>query len=269
MGPVFLIPFPAIDPTLVSIGPISIRWYALAYIFGLLIGWRYVRALAEKNPSHIKPQQIDDLLVWITLGVILGGRLGYVIFYKPAYFIENPESILQLWNGGMSFHGGLVGCILAGWAFAKRSGIPALHIGDLCGAAGPIGLFLGRLANFVNGELWGRASDLPWAMIFPADRLSIPRHPSQLYEAFLEGIILFIVCWAVVRKEKFRHMHGLTFGVFITGYGAARFFIEFAREPDAHLGYIFAGATMGQLLSLPMVLVGGFFIIRAQHANKR
>ncbi len=228
MGPVFLIPFPAIDPTLVSIGPISIRWYALAYIFGLLIGWRYVRALAEKNPSHIKPQQIDDLLVWITLGVILGGRLGYVIFYKPA-----------------------------------------LHIGDLCGAAGPIGLFLGRLANFVNGELWGRASDLPWAMIFPADRLSIPRHPSQLYEAFLEGIILFIVCWAVVRKEKFRHMHGLTFGVFITGYGAARFLIEFAREPDAHLGYIFAGATMGQLLSLPMVLVGGFFIIRAQHANKR
>ena len=268
MGPIFIIPFPAIDPTLISIGPFAIRWYALAYIIGLLLGWRYVRVLAEKSPNHIRSNQIDDLLVWITLGVILGGRLGYVVFYQPLYFIENPQNILQIWKGGMSFHGGLIGCVIAGWIFAKRSGIPALHVGDLCGAAGPIGLFLGRLANFVNGELWGRATDVSWAMVFPKDRYGVPRHPSQLYEAFLEGIILFVICWIIIRREKFRKMYGLTFGVFIGGYGVARFVIEFAREPDAHIGFLFAGATMGQMLSLPMILIGGFFILRSRHAIK-
>ncbi len=168
----------------------------------------------------------------------------------------------------MSFHGGLIGCVIAGWIFAKRSGIPALHVGDLCGAAGPIGLFLGRLANFVNGELWGRATDVSWAMVFPKDRYGVPRHPSQLYEAFLEGIILFVICWIIIRREKFRKMYGLTFGVFIGGYGVARFVIEFAREPDAHIGFLFAGTTMGQILSLPMILVGGFFILRSRHAIK-
>ena len=224
--------------------------------------------LAEKSPNHLRTNQIDDLLVWITLGVILGGRLGYVVFYQPLYFIENPQNILQIWKGGMSFHGGLMGCVIAGWIFAKRSGIPALHVGDLCGAAGPIGLFLGRLANFVNGELWGRATDVSWAMVFPKDRYGVPRHPSQLYEAFLEGIILFVICWIIIRREKFRKMYGLTFGVFIGGYGVARFVIEFAREPDAHIGFLFAGATMGQMLSLPMILVGGFFILRSRHAVK-
>lgn len=263
----FVLPFPAIDPTLIEIGPFAIRWYALAYIVGLLLGWRYVRGLSEKPPVLLKRDDIDDLLVWITLGVILGGRLGYVLFYKPAFFLENPAEILQLWQGGMSFHGGLLGCVLAGLLFARKKGVPALYVGDLCAAAGPIGLFLGRLANFVNGELWGRASDVSWAMVFPADREQIPRHPSQLYEAALEGLVLFVVLFLLARREAIRKRHGLIFGVFIAGYGAARFLVEFAREPDAHLGYLFAGASMGQLLSVPMILLGVFFVLRARRAD--
>jgi len=257
------LPFPAIDPTLVEIGPFAIRWYALAYIVGLLLGWRYVRGLAAKPPSHLDIRQIDDLLIWITLGVILGGRLGYVLFYKAGYFIDHPLEALQLWNGGMSFHGGLIGCIVGGYVFARRAGVPPLHVGDLVAAAGPIGLFLGRLANFVNGELWGRETDVAWAMRFPADPAGLLRHPSQLYEAFLEGIVLFAVLWLLARRESVRRRHGLIFGVFIAGYGLARFLVEFAREPDAHLGYLFAGATMGQLLSLPMILIGAGFAVRA------
>jgi phosphatidylglycerol:prolipoprotein diacylglycerol transferase len=257
------IPFPAIDPTLVEIGPFAIRWYALAYIVSLLVGWRYVRSLAAKTPNHISVAQIDDLLVWITLGVILGGRLGYVFFYKPAFFIANPIEILQVWQGGMSFHGGLLGCIVAGYVFARRQGAPPLHIGDLCAAAGPIGLLLGRLANFVNGELWGRASDVPWAMIFPADPAQTPRHPSQLYEALLEGVLLFVILWLLARREAIRKRYGVIFGVFIAGYGLARFLVEFVREPDAHLGILFAGVSMGQLLSLPMIVVGVAIVLFA------
>ncbi len=262
-----VLPFPAIDPTLVEIGPFAIRWYALSYIVGLLLGWRYVRSLAEKPPNHLSTPQIDDLLVWITFGVILGGRLGYVLFYKPLHFLSNPMDILQVWQGGMSFHGGLLGCVVAGYLFARRKNVPPLHIADLVAAAGPLGLLLGRLANFVNGELWGRASDAPWAMVFPADPLQVPRHPSQLYEAFLEGVVLFVVLWLLARRERVRRQYGLVFGVFIAGYGLARFLVEFAREPDAHLGFLFAGATMGQLLSLPMILIGAFFVIRARKVH--
>jgi len=262
--PALVIPFPAIDPTLVEIGPFAIRWYALAYIVGLLVGWRYVRSLAARAPSHLSETDIDDLLVWITLGVILGGRLGYVLFYKPLYFIDNPLDALQVWQGGMSFHGGLIGCVLAGYVFARRRNLPALHVGDLCAAAGPIGLFLGRLANFINGELWGRATDAPWAMVFPGDPTQTPRHPSQLYEAALEGVLLFVVLWLLARREHVRARYGTILGVFVAGYGAARFCVEFAREPDAHLGYLFAGASMGQLLSLPMILIGVALIVRAR-----
>lgn len=259
-----VLPFPAIDPTLVEIGPFAIRWYALAYIVGLLVGWRYVRGLAAKAPNHLSVEHIDDLLVWITFGVILGGRLGYVLFYKPAYFAANPLEALQVWQGGMSFHGGLLGCIVAGYIFSRRKGVPPLHVGDLCAAAGPIGLFLGRLANFVNAELYGRASDAPWAMVFPTDPERIPRHPSQLYEAFLEGVVLFALLWLIFRRESARRRYGTIFGMFIAGYGIARFLAEFAREPDAHLGYLVAGATMGQMLSLPMIVIGGIFVWRAK-----
>jgi phosphatidylglycerol:prolipoprotein diacylglycerol transferase len=261
------IPFPAIDPTLIEIGPFAIRWYALAYIGGLLLGWRYVRGLAAKNPNHLTLAHIDDLLVWITFGVILGGRLGYVLFYKPAYFASHPLEALQVWQGGMSFHGGLLGCIIAGYVFARLKKIPPLHVGDLCAAAGPIGLLFGRFANFVNGELWGRASDVPWAMVFPGDRLQVPRHPSQLYEALLEGLLLFVVLWLLARRETIRKQYGLIFGVFIAGYGIARFTIEFAREPDRHLGFLFAGATMGQMLSIPMIILGLFFVLRARRLH--
>lgn len=266
--PMLVIPFPAIDPTLVEIGPFAIRWYALAYIVGLLVGWRYVRWLAEKPPALLTGEHIDDLLVWITLGVILGGRVGYVLFYRPDIIVENPLEILQVWHGGMSFHGGLLGCILAGYLFARRKGVPPLHVGDLCAAAGPIGLLLGRLANFVNGELWGRASDVPWAMVFPADPAQTPRHPSQLYEAALEGLVLFVVLWLLARRETVRRRHGLVFGVFIAGYGLARFLVEFAREPDAHLGLFVAGATMGQILSLPMILFGAAIVIWARRGGR-
>ncbi len=259
-----VLPFPAIDPTLVEIGPLAIRWYALAYIVGLLVGWRYVRGLAAKAPSHLDADRIDDLLVWITFGVILGGRMGYVLFYKPAYFAANPLEALMLWHGGMSFHGGLLGCIVAGYIFARRKNIPPLHVGDLCAAAGPIGLFFGRLANFVNAELYGRPSDAPWAMVFPSDPAALPRHPSQLYEALLEGVVLFALLWLIARRESVRRRYGTIFGMFIAGYGVARFLAEFAREPDAYLGYLLAGATMGQLLSLPMIAIGGFFIWRAR-----
>ena len=264
----FVIPFPAIDPTLVEIGPFAIRWYALAYIGGLLLGWRYVRWIAERPPRLISGEQIDDLLVWITLGVILGGRLGYVVFYKPQFFLENPLEILQVWQGGMSFHGGLLGSIIAGYIFARRRGAPPLHVGDLCAAAVPIGLLLGRLANFVNGELWGRATDVSWAMIFPGDPEQLPRHPSQLYQAGLEGLVLLIVLFLLARQERVRRRHGFIFGAFIAGYGVARFIVEFAREPDSHLGLLLAGASMGQLLSLPMIVGGvAIMIIVSRRAN--
>lgn len=264
----FVIPFPAIDPTLIEIGPFAIRWYALAYIAGLLLGWRYVRWISERPPRLISGEQIDDLLVWITLGVILGGRLGYVIFYKPEFFLDNPLGILKVWQGGMAFHGGLLGSIIGGYIFARRRGVPPLYVGDLCAAAVPIGLLLGRFANFVNGELWGRATDVPWAMIFPGDPEQLPRHPSQLYQAGLEGLVLLVVLFLLARQERVRRRHGFIFGAFIAGYGAARFIVEFAREPDAHLGLLVAGASMGQLLSLPMIVVGiAIMIVVSRRAN--
>jgi phosphatidylglycerol---prolipoprotein diacylglyceryl transferase len=254
-----VIPFPAINPVLISIGPFAVRWYALAYIVGIIAGWFYARALiaSEKLWGGKAPFTVidfDDFVVWITLGIILGGRIGYVLFYNLPHFAANPIEIFQLWNGGMSFHGGVIGCILAIVLFARRRHIPVLSLADVTAAVAPIGLFLGRLANFINGELWGRPTDVPWAMIFPHGG-PIPRHPSQLYEATLEGVVLFIVLAFLVRAGALKRP-GLMTGVFAIGYGCARIFCEFFREPDVQLGFLWGGLTMGMLLCVPLVIAG-------------
>ena len=254
-----VLPFPDIDPIAVALGPIAIRWYSLAYIVGLVAGWRYCRRLAARPPKAIDPDAFDDFLLWATLGVVLGGRLGYVLFYKPAFFIDNPLEVFVLWRGGMSFHGGAAGVILAIILFARKRGVSSLSLGDLVACAAPIGLFLGRLANFVNGELYGRAADVPWAMVFPFDPEQVPRHPSQLYEAALEGIVLFLLLYFLARRGWLERP-GAIGGAFLAGYGLARIVVEFFREPDAHLGFLLGFTTMGQVLSLPLVIAGAILI---------
>ncbi len=260
-----LLPFPNFDPVLLHLGPISIRWYALAYIVGLLIGWWGMRRLVRRPPPVATLLQVDDFLTWATLGVILGGRLGYILLYQPGLYFAHPLYILQVWNGGMSFHGGLTGVVIAIILFCRREKIPLLRFADCLAVVAPVGLFLGRCANFINGELWGRAAppDLPWAMIFPHDALQIPRHPSQLYQALLEGVLLFALVFALSRIERLRASPGFLTGVFFTGYGFARIVGELFREPDEFKGYLWGGATMGQLLSVPMVLAGLAFVAYA------
>ena len=259
-----LLPFPAIDPVLIQIGPFAIRWYALAYITGLLIGWRYMLRFSREEGAGLRPKEVDDLLLWVTLGVLLGGRLGYVLFYNPAYYWANPVEALALWQGGMSFHGGLLGVVLAMAAFARSRRLKLLAIADPLARTVPIGLFLGRLANFVNGELYGRPSDVPWAMIFPADADRVPRHPSQLYEAAGEGILLFALLWWLARKTDFRARPGWLSGAFCAGYGVARLVAELFRQPDAQIGFLVGGATMGQLLSVPLLAFGLYLMARAR-----
>ena len=266
MPPLFVLPFPAFDPVLVSIGPFAIRWYALAYIGGILLGWLYARALTRaKNLWGGEPplalDDIDDFILWVTFGIILGGRLGYVLFYNPAHFAAHPLEILELWHGGMSFHGGFLGCVAAVMLFGWKRKIRILSLGDLTCATAPIGVFLGRLANFINGELWGRASDVPWAMVFPGAGPA-PRHPSQLYEAALEGVILFILLYLLIRGGALRRP-GLILGAFALAYSLARGFSEFFREPDAQLGFLWGGVTMGMLLSIPLALAGIILIVQA------
>jgi phosphatidylglycerol:prolipoprotein diacylglycerol transferase len=239
----------------ISIGPISIRWYALAYVTGLLIGWRLMMRLARRPGSPVTPLMVDDFLVWAILGVILGGRLGYILVYNLDQYLREPLAILEVWHGGMSFHGGMLGVTLAIVLFARSRGVPVLALADLISPVVPIGLFFGRLANFINGELFGRPADVPWAMVFPTDELQVPRHPSQLYQAGLEGIVLLALLWIVVASGGLRR-RGLTTGTFLLGYGVARIIGEFFREPDRQLGFLWGGATMGQLLSIPMVLAG-------------
>jgi len=249
------IPFPAFDPVLVQLGPFAIRWYALAYIAGLLLGWQLLKRIVQRPGWTVTPEQIDDLLFYATLGVILGGRLGFVLFYHPGYYLTHPLEILFVWQGGMSFHGGLIGVITAAWIFARRHGLPVLEVGDAVAVVAPIGLFFGRIANFINAELWGRVTDVPWGVIFPGAGPE-PRHPSQLYEALLEGIVLFVVLQVMARGGRDPAKAGRLGGAFLLGYGLARAFVELFREPDAHLGYLFGFITMGQLLSLPMMLAG-------------
>ena len=259
-----VIPFPTIDPVLIEIGPFAIRWYALAYIAGLLLGWRYVLRLARRPGSAVEPKQADDFLLWATLGVVLGGRLGYVLFYNPGYYLENPAQILIVWEGGMSFHGGMLGVVVALLLYARRQKLPVFALSDVVAVAAPIGLFFGRLANFINGELYGRAADVPWAMVFPTDPDSLPRHPSQLYQAALEGLLLFAALAFLAHRPNALQHRGLLTGAFLGGYAIARTVGELFRQPDAHIGFLSGGVTMGQTLSLPMLAVGLWMIWRSR-----
>ena len=288
-----LIPFPNISPEIFSISvfgfELALRWYALAYIAGILIGWRMVVMTVKtsrlwiKNQPVMTPTQIEDLLTWVILGVIFGGRLGYVLFYQPSYYLQNPSEILYVWQGGMAFHGGLLGVITAGLIFTTRYKIPKLSAADIMALGVPPGLLLGRLANFINAELWGRPTDLPWGVAFPTQAAQFcpdvigvcARHPSQLYEALLEGLILGgLLLWLAWRRDAYK-TPGLIAGTFFLGYGIARFSVEFARQPDAQFvsagnplglalemgGY---GLTMGQLLSVPMIALGLYLIRQAR-----
>ncbi|SFL12758.1 prolipoprotein diacylglyceryl transferase [Shimia haliotis] len=287
--------FPEISPEIFSITvfgmEFALRWYALAYIVGILIGWRIVVAavraprLWPNDEAPINPRQIEDLLTWVILGVILGGRLGYILFYKPAYYAANPAEILQIWQGGMAFHGGMLGVIVAAWLYTSAHKLNKLRVSDAMVLGIWPGLLLGRIANFINAELWGRQTEMPWGVIFPGHAAQdcgqllglCARHPSQLYEAAMEGLILgALLLWLAWRRGGLKRS-GLLSGVFFAGYGAARFIVEFFRQPDAHFvtegnplglalhlgGY---GFTMGQLLSLPMILIGGYLIARAKPA---
>jgi phosphatidylglycerol:prolipoprotein diacylglycerol transferase len=253
-----VLPYPDIDPVIFQIGPFALRWYALAYVAGLVLGWRYMLWL-NARAKLMAAEAVDDFLVWCTLGVILGGRLGYVLFYNLPYYAENPLQALMIWQGGMSFHGGVLGVTIAEIVFARRRGIKLLHLTDLVACAVPVGMFFGRLANFINGELFGRVSDVPWAMIFPAGG-PLPRHPSQLYEAFFEGVVLFLLLFWLVRRFGILRRPGVATGIFLLGYALARMAVEVFREPDAHIGTLAAGSTMGQWLSVPMIL-GGIILV--------
>ncbi len=287
-----MIPFPNLSPEIFSVSlggfEFALRWYALAYIAGILIAWR-LAVMAVRRPAlwpqdtpPMDARHVEDLITWIILGVVLGGRLGYVLFYQPSHYLSHPIEILQIWTGGMAFHGGLIGVVLAAWIFARRHGIAKLQMADLVAHAVAPGLLLGRLANFINAELWGRSTTLPWGVAFPGRAAQdcgqaigtlCARHPSQLYEAALEGLVLgAVILWMVYRRQAFQ-TPGRILGVFLAGYGLARFLVEFARQPDAQfvtagnpLGLAFHidgfGVTMGQTLSLPMILLGLFFVLR-------
>ncbi len=257
----FALPFPVIDPVAIEIGPLAVRWYALAYIAGILLGWWYMLRLARNQalygsaPGPISNKDVDDFLLLATFALIVGGRLGFVLIYQPDYYAAHPAEILQIWRGGMSFHGGFLGFVAAVVLFARRRGVTPMALGDLCAAAVPIGLFFGRIANFVNAELWGRVSDVPWAMVFPGGGPD-PRHPSQLYQAALEGIVLFLLLRLMTHRFGALRRPGLVTGVFVAGYGVARIIGEQFRQPDAGIGFLFGSVTMGMALSLPMVVIG-------------
>jgi phosphatidylglycerol---prolipoprotein diacylglyceryl transferase len=283
------IPFPDISPEIfsVQVGPmtLALRWYALAYIVGLIAGWKMIEAMLRRpvlfgGTAPMKAEKVEDLMTWVILGVILGGRMGYVLFYQPSAFLQNPSHILRIWEGGMSFHGGFLGVVIAGLWYARRNGIKPLALGDLMATVAPIGLFLGRVANFINAELWGRATTLPWGVAFPGEAAQncatvgvCARHPSQLYEAALEGLVLFAILVYLVWRKCWLQRTGAITGIFLMGYGLARFTVEFVRQPDAqfvtlgnplglalqHNGY---GLTMGQILSVPMIAVGIWLIRR-------
>ncbi len=281
------IPFPNIDPAIftLSLGDFSfsLRWYALAYIVGLVLGWRYVAwmmkrpALWRRDPP-MAPAEAEELLTWMVVGVILGGRLGFVLFYQPGYYLANPAQIPAIWNGGMSFHGGFAGVIAGIVAWSRVRGRPMMEVGDAVACAAPIGLLLGRVANFINSELWGRVSDVPWAVIFPNGGPE-PRHPSQLYEAALEGALLFVAMWLLATRRGWLKTPGAMIGVFLVGYGLARSLVELVRQPDAFLqtegnplGLAWqwgttSGLTMGQILSIPMIAIGVAVLLAARRGR--
>ena len=253
--------YPEISPIALSIGPLVIRWYSLAYLFGILIAWYLLLRNNNKYNLSYTFQQIEDLVFFITVGIIVGGRLGYALFYGGKTMWLYPWKILEIWKGGMSFHGGICGVIVAAWLFAKKYKFKFLSVTDLIALYSPIGIFLGRLANFINDELWGRVTDVPWAIRFPNGGY-LPRHPSQLYEAFFEGVILFIILNYLWRFKRVRDNQGTVSALFILLYGVFRISMEQFRQPDAHLGFLFSAVTMGQLLSVPFVIAGVCILLR-------
>lgn len=272
------VPFPEFDPVLVQLGPIAIRWYALAYVAGILLGWRYAVAIVRNpklwahRPPPVTSEQIDDFVLWVTLAIIIGGRLGHVIFYTPELIWTEPLRILQIWEGGMSFHGGVLGVLLAILLFARRNGIDLFRLGDIVTAVAPIGIFFGRVANFINGELWGRTTDVPWGIRFCNQKIidtlgwcpagDVVRHPSQLYEAALEGVILFLLLRWATHGAKLLNRRGVVAGLFFAFYGLVRIGLENVRQPDAGLENLPLGLTMGIYLSIPMLAFGLWLIWR-------
>jgi phosphatidylglycerol:prolipoprotein diacylglycerol transferase len=265
-----VIPYPVIDPVAIEVGPVSVRWYGLAYMAGILLGWLYARRLVSRSDLWAgKPpltvSQADDFLLWITLGIVVGGRLGFVLFYEPSYFWQHPMEIPAMWNGGMAFHGGLLGVIIAVYFFSRIKGIDPLSLGDIASAATPFGLFFGRIANFINSEVVGRVTDVPWAMVFPTDPKHIPRHPSQLYEAFLEGIVLFLILRIATHRYQALTRPGTVFGLFLIFYGVFRSLVEeYFRLPHPHHPLDIGPLTPGLVYSIPMILIGGWLIWRAR-----
>ncbi|MEM5473946.1 prolipoprotein diacylglyceryl transferase [Hoeflea sp. AS60] len=265
-----LMAFPDIDPVIFAIGPVQVRWYGLAYVIGILLGWRYARKLVENEKlwpatgPRMTALDVDDFLLWATVGIVAGGRIGYILFYDFAAVSANPVRALEIWNGGMSFHGGLLGTLVAMLLFARSRNIPVFNLFDVVCAVVPVGLFFGRLANFINSELWGKLTDVPWAFVFPTGG-PFPRHPTQLYEAALEGLLLLsVLAWMIYRRQALKQ-RGLIAGSFVMGYALSRIFVEFFREPDIQIGYLAGGwLTMGMVLSLPMLAVGLFVVATAR-----
>ena len=256
--------YPNIDPVFFSIGPFAVRWYGLAYVAGFILAGLIVRSLSRRWEVGLSDDDLLDIVLMAVVGLVVGARLGYVLFYGVGGYWSDPLSILAFWDGGMSFHGGLIGIMLAGVLVARRKGIPVLRLYDLGAVGAPLGIFLGRIANFINGELWGRETDVPWGMVFPSAPGNSPRHPSQLYEALLEGLLLFVVLFLLSRK---RRGDGLIIGTLLALYGVFRIFVEFFREPDIQLGFVTGSFTMGQVLSLPMVAIGVWLVWRSSRGG--
>ncbi|MEL6298888.1 MAG: prolipoprotein diacylglyceryl transferase [Pseudomonadota bacterium] len=275
------IPFPTLDPVAFELGPIAVRWYGLAYLAGLLLGWLYIRRLVSQDalwPGGKAPfssAKADDLLMFMTVGVIIGGRLGSILLYEPGYYIQNPLEVFMIWKGGMAFHGALLGCGAAIWIFARINSVSPWSTMDLCAAAVPLGLFFGRVANFINGELYGRPSDVPWAMVFPNAAIDYPsveptpRHPSQLYEAALEGLALFLILRVLTHQMRALKEPGMVVGTFLIGYGLARSFCEVFRQPDPAHALTTFGLTPGIAYSIPMVLLGLAFIMMSSKRSQQ
>src|SRR5215471_3888216 len=249
--------FPDIDPVAFQIGPLQVRWYGLMYVFGFVGSYFLVRWLAKKRSVHLPKDVLQELISYLVVGVIIGGRLGYVLFYNLPFYFANPLEIFAVWHGGMSFHGGLIGASLMGWCFTRKRGLPFYPLADLCVVAVPMGLGLGRIGNFINGELYGRPTNVPWAMIFPEGG-NTPRHPSQLYEALLEGVLLFLILIWIYRRNFYR---GTVFWALLAFYGLFRFLVEFVREPDAQIGLDLGPFTRGQELTFPMLIIGAAMMI--------
>ncbi|MBQ9021584.1 MAG: prolipoprotein diacylglyceryl transferase [Eggerthellaceae bacterium] len=259
--------FHSLDPVAFTVGPFAVRWYGIAYVLGFIFAGIIIYRVAKRWRINVGADQVSTIIMWIIIGVILGARLGYVLFYGGDYYVQNPEKILMFNEGGMSFHGGLLGAVLGGFIASRQLKMPFITVADLCTIGAPIGLFFGRCANFVNGELWGAETSLPWGVVFGGFAGDVPRHPTQLYEACLEGIVLFVVLYVLARKLPPRP-RGTFLGTFLLLYGIFRFLIEFVRQPDAHIGYL-AGdwLTMGQVLSFPLVLAGIALLVWANHAK--